>query len=95
MARTPLDILALAFRAAPHLAAAARDVFGAYDEFVAMRANDEERAHLGTLSLDSTWQDARYQRAHKPTQVFQDGLLNLFFDDNSRLGELTRHYGVF
>jgi predicted nucleotidyltransferase len=95
MAKTPLDILALGFLAAPHLDATARDVFAAYDAFIAMLANEEERAYLDALAPDMTWTDDRYRRAHQPTRAFQTGLIALFFDDRSRLGELTRHYGLF
>ena len=95
MAKTPLDILALAFLAAPHLDATAREVFSAYDAFVAMLASEEERAYLDALPPERTWTDERYKRAHQPTRAFQSGLIALFFDERSRLGELTRHYGLF
>jgi predicted nucleotidyltransferase len=95
MAQSPLDILALAFLGAPHLEAAARELFGAYDAFVATLADDGARSYLSALPLDATWSDARYQQAHAPTRAFQAALIALFFDERSPLGELTRHYGIF
>ncbi len=95
MGQTPLEILALIFARAPHLGTSATAVFDAYDGFLGALGDKDRREHLSRLSLDETWDDAEYQEVHQLTRDFHHGLVDLFFDEQSELLELTKRYGVF
>jgi hypothetical protein len=74
---------------------AARELFGAYDAFLALLDDEESRDHLKTLSPDRA-ADPLYARAQETANAFQRGLDMIFFEPNdSRIPELTRIYGVF
>lgn len=73
----------------------ARHIFDAYDEFLGMLSDPTIRQCLETLPLDPDSKHETFQRARELSHVFQDGLLKLFFSDNSDLSELTKEYGVF
>ncbi len=93
--RTPLQILATALLAFPHLDPAARTLFGAYDRFLGLLADKTSRDHLDKLPLDPSPEDATWQEARRITHEFRDALLEIFFDKESGLYDLTRMYGVF
>lgn len=93
--RTPLEILSALGLRFPHLQATARVIFDAYDQFLGVLADDEKRKHLEELLLNNQDTDAIYNELRSASHQFRDGILNLFFDPKSELGELTRMYGVF
>lgn len=93
--RTPLDILATVVFAFDHLHETGRKLFGAYDEFVGLLSNSETRNHLESLPARPDLHDPVWERSRLVSHTFRDGLLDLFFDEPSRLAELTRMYGVF
>jgi hypothetical protein len=93
--RPPLDVLAKAFTPSS-LAAAARQAFNAYDEFLGMLANVETRNHLDKLVPEGADSDERYQRVREIGRQFQAALSQLFItDESTQLPKLTREYGVF
>ena len=67
--------------------------------FLGELSDDATRKHLGKhlemLPEEQQAQDATYNRLRRITHEFRDGLLDLFFDSQSGLLDLTRMYGVF
>ncbi len=92
---TPLEILAGALLRYPHLDESARRILQAYDEFVGILADDTQRKHLDKLGEEEAENDEIFQRARGVSHDFRDGLLELFFDEQSGMNDLTRNYGVF
>jgi hypothetical protein len=92
---TPLEILATALIAFPHLHAAGRKAFDAYDRFLGMLSDEGTRKHLEELEPETAQQDAIWGEARLLTHDFNDALLDVFFDEKSGLYALTRMYGVF
>lgn len=92
---TPLEILATSLNAFPHLDAAGRRAFDAYDNFLGMLSDNETRDHLEKLQPDAEGLDATWQEARRTTHEFRDALLEIFFDEQSKLHDLTKTYGVF
>ena len=93
--RTPLEILAGALGPFPHLGGTARKLFNSYDAFLGMLRDGPTRAHLDALKPDREADDGDYRKARELSHTFRDGLIELFFDDESRLSQLTKTYGVF
>jgi hypothetical protein len=92
---TPLEIVAGVLLRYPHLDGAATKILGAYNEFVGILADDQQRKRLDTIGEDEAEDDETYQNARGLSHQFRDGLLEFFFDDRSGMSELTRNYGVF
>ncbi len=93
--RTPLEILATVILAFDHLQDTGRKLFDAYDRFIGLLADNATRDYLEKLPVRPDPQDPVWERARMVTHDFRDALLELFFDQESRLAELTRMYGVF
>jgi len=74
---------------------AGRDLFGAYDEFLGILADTDQRAELERLDADSAPTDPLFQRTDQIAKRFRDGALKLFFDTDDQLTKLTQQYGVF
>jgi len=53
------------------------------------------RSHFYELSEEAADGDAQFQRARSISHRFRDALLDLFFDKETGLLELTRMYGIF
>jgi hypothetical protein len=58
-------------------------------------ADDDQRKRLETLTEAEAEQDNVYQHARRLTHDYRDGLLTIFFDQQSGIDNLTRNYGVF
>jgi hypothetical protein len=95
MRRSPLEILATVVLAFEHLRDTGRTLFDAYDGFLGMLTDKETRDYLERLPAHPGSDDPVWAQARLLSHRFRDGLLNLFFDRESRLAELTRIYGVF
>jgi predicted nucleotidyltransferase len=93
--RTPLEILCGTFLRYPHLEKTARRVLDSYHGFLGVLADDDSRKHLEQLVPEREPTDRIYQDLRELSHEFRDGLLDLFFDKESDLFELTRIYGVF
>jgi predicted nucleotidyltransferase len=68
-------------------------VFRAYDEFLGVLLDSDQRKHLEELEEVAAYSDPVYQKARDTSHRFRDGLLELFF--GKKLNLLTRQYGVF
>jgi predicted nucleotidyltransferase len=91
---TPLDIVAR-FLMDQNLHETASELFGAYDEFLAILLDSDSRTHLEKLKEGAGDADHLYQKARKMSHRFRDALLDLFFDQDTDIRMLTRLYGVF
>jgi predicted nucleotidyltransferase len=92
--KTPLDIVAgTVLQYFGELSGPARELFGAYDEFLALLNDPRRRTHLEKLAPGAD-ADAGYQEARAMGQRFQEALTAMFFDTKPLSG-LTRRYGVF
>jgi hypothetical protein len=60
-----------------------------------MLADKETRDYLESLPPEPVPQDATWGAARRVTHDFRNALLELFFDEKSRLYNLTKMYGVF
>jgi len=92
---TPLEILATTLLSFPHLEPTALSLFNSYDRFLGLLADQQTRDHLEKLPSDSDPSDSTWAEARRITHQFRDALLELFFDEKSRLYDLTKMYGVF
>jgi predicted nucleotidyltransferase len=91
----PLSILDLGlnhFRVSDRVA---RDLFGAYDEFLALLDDEEKRRHLDELEVEKFGSDAVFEEGRGIGRRFDEALKRMFFDGPGLLPKLTRKYGVF
>ena len=94
--RTPLDILAESvLNYAPKNSRLAEKLFCNYDTFLAALNDDELRAHLDQVGYEEAKEDKRFNELREITRRFQEGLVELFFESDQKLCQLTREYGVF
>jgi len=93
--RTPLEIPCETFLRFPHLLKTARRVLDSYNGFLGVLADRDSRKHLEQLLPENEEGDRIYQDLRALSHEFRDGLLDLFFNKDSNLFELTRIYGVF
>jgi predicted nucleotidyltransferase len=94
--KTPLDIVAgVVLQYFGQLSVAARELFGAYDEFLALLNDPARRRHLDRLPAEGSDHDEVYRHAKGAATRFQDALTQMFFDSETPLPRLTRRYGVF
>jgi malate synthase len=75
--------------------AIARKIFDAYEAFLGILANESKRTYLEELDTVDFETDEEFRSARKVSHDFGDGLLDLFFDEKSKIYKLTRNYGVF
>jgi predicted nucleotidyltransferase len=76
-------------------AGTAKLLFDAYNDFLGILRTQALRDQLSQLNPDLADSDTSFQNARLIGKRFHEGLVKLFFVDNSRLAELTRYYGVF
>jgi predicted nucleotidyltransferase len=88
----PLDIVA-GFLDTEELRQTTLPLFRAYDEFLGVLLDSDQRNHLEKLSEAEAGSDPIYQKARETSHRFRDTLLDLFFGE--KLVRLTRLYGVF
>jgi predicted nucleotidyltransferase len=92
---TPLDIFANFLSRHAHLSGTAARLFGAYDEFLGILLDPVSRTKLAELPEGDADNDVLYQGVRDMSHRFRDALLDLFFDEQTGLNNLTRMYGVF
>jgi hypothetical protein len=85
---SPLDLVA-GFLDTEDLRQTAPPLFRAYDEFLGVLRNSDQRKRLET----ATESDPVYRKARETSHRFRDSLSDLFFGE--KLRSLTRRYGVF
>jgi predicted nucleotidyltransferase len=93
--RSPLEVLTETLLKFPHLDDAARKLLGAYDSFLRILSDEDMRNRLDELEADEYETDGLYREAREVSHRFREGLIELFFDEDSGLSELTKTYGVF
>jgi predicted nucleotidyltransferase len=93
--RSPLEILAMNLMGFPLLDDYSRDLFGAYDDFLRLLADDEKRSRLDSLSFDELENDPVFREARQISYRFKDAVGSIFLTQSNPLGELTVEYGVF
>jgi len=93
--KPPLEILAEHLMNHHHLDGAAKKIFNAYDRFLGALANETDRKVLEEMSEEDRGESDLYRSVRQATHEFRDALLEVFFDDQSGLGNLTKSYGVF
>ncbi|MEM7048692.1 MAG: nucleotidyltransferase domain-containing protein [Acidobacteriota bacterium] len=93
--QTPLEMLATAFQPHGDLADAARQVFGAYDRFLGLLADDDARRRLSDLTFDDLGEDELFHHASRTCYELQEGLDQLFLTPGAPLFDLTVKFGVF
>lgn len=93
--KPPLEILAAHLINHQHLHDAAKRIFNAYDRFLGALANETDRKVLEDMSEEDRGESDLYRAVQQATHEFRDALLEVFFDDQSGLGNLTKSYGVF
>ncbi|HMO37339.1 MAG TPA: hypothetical protein PKA06_14975, partial [Gemmatales bacterium] len=90
----PLESLAeacLHFAKPPTL----KKLFNAYNDFLGLLRDDRMREHLSNITPEAADTDAIFQSTRNLGRQFHEGLVQFFFHDQKRLGELTMHYGIF
>jgi predicted nucleotidyltransferase len=92
---TPLETLAGALLSFDHLKETAHKLLRAYDGFLGILADESSRERLESLEAGQYESDALFERGRSLSHDFRDSVLELFFDEPSGLGKLTREYGVF
>lgn len=93
---TPLDIMARTVLSYfGELSGAGRQLFSAYDDFLAMLDDEVTRGHLESLRPRESDADERYSRAREIGTRFQDALTEIFLVRDTPVRDLTIRYGVF
>jgi hypothetical protein len=92
--KTPLQILAKSMEQYKVPEATARELFGAYAEFLKLLDDKESREALRALRASDSRTDPTFQRIREISRAFENALDHIFFE-NPNLASLTRKYGVF
>lgn len=91
----PLELLARVATADGVADDTVRDIFGAYDEFLAALADPERRDHLESIPFDQALSDEAYEPLRKASSRFRFAINALFFEQHPQLPELIHKFGVF
>src|SRR5216110_2305830 len=91
---SPLETLAEAF-ARYDAIDAARRLFDAYEDFLQILDNKDDRKRLKALKVSEALSDTLFIRAKKAALDFQTALTQLFFETNRDLTSAAQTYGVF
>jgi predicted nucleotidyltransferase len=92
---TPLDITARAILTRRALHDAGGELLDAYDEFLGLLADPNDRERLETLPLERLGDDPVFQRGIGIGHRFQQALDRIFLDPSSPFYRLTLKYGIF
>ena len=91
---TPLEILANAVERHGVSNTIARELFGAYAEFLNVLNDKKSREALEKLRAADSRTDPMFKHVREISEEFEHALDHVFFE-NSHLAPLTRKYGVF
>lgn len=94
LATPPLDALAAALLLHGDNSIA-RNIFDAYDQFLGILLNPEQRAELTHLPIDQALQSKVWIAARDASRIFRDGVEELFLKKPGLLSELTLRFCVF
>ncbi len=95
---TPLDSLCATLMSLGDRTAAlalARELVGAYDQFLGIMADEAKHEILKNLDLHTAASDPAWAEARDASHRFRNALDGLFFESESKLPNLIRRYGVF
>lgn len=91
----PLELLARVASAEGVKDDTLRDIFGAYDVFLAALADPERRDHLESIPFEQAMADEAYEPLRKASSRFRFAINDLFFVQHPKLPELIHKFGVF
>ncbi len=91
---TPLEILAKSIEQYGVPNTTAKELFGAYAEFLELLNDEESRNALKALRASDSRTDATFGRVRDMSRAFENALDHIFFL-NPQVAPLTRKYGVF
>lgn len=91
---TPLQILANAIDQYAVPQPIAKELFGAYAEFLKILDDRKLRKALENVRSADSRTDPTFKRIRKISEAFEHALDNIFFE-NKQIAPLTRKYGVF
>jgi predicted nucleotidyltransferase len=91
---TPLQILAKCVEEYKIPEATAKELFGAYSDFLALLNDEQSREALKALRAPNSRTDPTFQQVREISKAFEHALDHIFFE-NQLLVPLTRKYGVF
>ncbi len=92
--KTPLEILAKSMEQYKVPEVIAKDLFGAYAEFLGILDDEKSREALKALRASDSRTDPTFQHIREISRVFENALDQVFFE-NPSVAPLTRKYGVF
>ena len=101
LSRTPLERLALFFsthldsKEGQFLTQTAKELFGAYDEFVGLLNEPQSRERLENLRQEEEGADEIFKKARNIRRRFRAATQSMFLDQRSPLYQLTIEKGVF
>jgi predicted nucleotidyltransferase len=91
---TPLQILANSMEQYRVPDSTARELFGAYSEFLKLLDDEASREALKALRASASRTDPTFRRVREISKAFENALDHIFFE-NPKIAPLTRKYGVF
>ena len=91
---TPLEILAKSMEQYGVPEATAKELFGAYAEFLGLLDDEKSREALKALRSADSRTDLTFKQVRKISGAFEHALDHIFFE-NPNVAPLTRKYGVF
>jgi hypothetical protein len=91
---TPLQILAKSIEQYEVPEAIAKQLFGAYSEFLRLLDDKKSREALEVLRASDSRTDPTFQQLREISRAFENVLDHIFFE-NPKVKPLTRKYGVF
>ena len=91
---TPLQILAKSVEQYGVPDATAKQLFGAYAEFLGLLDEEQARNELKALRSSDSRTDTTFQRVREISRAFENALDHIFFE-NREVAPLTRKYGLF
>jgi hypothetical protein len=91
---TPLQILAKSIEQYGVPDTTAKELFGAYAEFLELLNDENSRNALKALRAPDSRTDFTFRRVRDISRAFENALDHIFFE-NKNVAPLTRKYGVF
>jgi hypothetical protein len=91
---TPLEIVAGSVERYGVPDSIARELFGAYSEFLTILDDETSRKKLESLRSEDSRSDSTFRRIREVSKSFERALDHIFFE-NKQIAPLTRKYGVF
>jgi predicted nucleotidyltransferase len=95
LGQTPLELLARAASRPAVEGTTARKLFDSYDGFLSILDDADQRRQLEDMTLEGMATSGVWKEIRNLSRNFHTGLVELFFDQDQGLGELSTQYGVF